>query len=454
MSKLLRNLINTYLFVIFVFILILSILAVLFLTYSKELPANYLVIIPALVGLVILVMNSRERLYQLKIEENYKKRDIEMRTQDSIQYQEWLKGETIRLERVAKELSKYITRDLKSDINWLSDSMHQAKIGMEHYSNSLFSERLSHFKNEKKFLSEQFTEWFFKRCEAIYNKFDNITLVIDSGTTLFYFLEQFAIQSVIHRDEEWIKKIRIVTNNLPGAQRVIELGVVNPKYRSSKLAIQKCEILGGELLSFYLALVGDKTMTELDEIKKSKKDNEIIIGITVGNWVNLAQANKLIPTPLARGFGHKEIKEKLIEISDEIYVLSPLGKTFYNLNNDLNALNDDLGLKVRSKKAKHNVPTEGYQSVQIKNKAETIKLVTTTRKKGRLFFPHSCVISKVVRAEFDDFTNTEEKDIKDIPHLMYEFDNLSNESYYEEETEIPHKRCRTTKFKEEYFEIK
>lgn len=105
----------------------------------------------------------------------------------------------------------------------------------------------------------------------------------------------------------------------------MESGRINPSNRYSDLAI-KCHLLPGVPLPIYSTVTGLETNEALERLRKKAGDNAFFIGLVTGNWIRLRRSDPPCPVPLARGLGHRKFKQVLINQSDEVYVVTPLGK--------------------------------------------------------------------------------------------------------------------------------
>ncbi|MBK6903896.1 MAG: hypothetical protein IPH04_14130 [Saprospirales bacterium] len=154
-------------------------------------------------------------------------------------------------------------------------------------------------------------------------------MLIDSGTTLYHLFQRLgeAFVDAKYREEPWINNLKIVTNNLPGVDSLMEIGRTNPKDRYSPLAID-CMVLPGNPLPVYSATLGKATIKNLEGLKgQSNSEKDIFIGLTTGNWVRIRRTNPTCPLALARGDGHLEFKQAL-KSSWMKCVVAPLPKIF------------------------------------------------------------------------------------------------------------------------------
>ncbi|MEI6089921.1 MAG: hypothetical protein WCR42_05690 [bacterium] len=416
---------------------------------------NYVLII----GLTILLIDVILRLILLRNELSFNRRKYDEEKTLRDKHQKWLKDETTKLKVVAQPLSVHLKKELTKDVTWLTSAMIQAKVGPD--SKTLFLERLGHFEVEKKFIAEKFVPLLLARCKQHIEKDKKVCLLIDSGTTLYDFFEKLSddIVNIKLKKQDWIDNVFVATNNLPGLQVAMEKGRINPNDRFSQIAF-KCHLFPGEPLSIYAAVTGDVTIEALDGLKKNfkhtfglKEDPKdiVFIGITVGNWIRIRRNMPHCPVPMARGKGHLAFKQKIVECSDEVFVIAPLGKVFKNVGDE--EINAELGLK----KDFVYPDDEIYDDLSIENdnpltNPSKIKLVSTSRVEYKnLLFTHSEALRPLLKP--DEGGSMSEYDIKLVNHIMFPFYNLPDNKYFEEETEFPHKSTRNSKFLRIFFNV-
>ncbi len=175
--------------------------------------------------------------------------------------------------------------------------------------------------------------------------------------------------------------------------------------------------------------------------KAKEKGNPFFIGITTGNWIRLRRTIPACPIPLARGSGHLSFKQTLIDNSDETYVVTPLGKIF--LKNSLEDVNKALGFE----HSKSTQDLKEYREVLIENeKAKTVFMVSTSRFEGRVL----STLSTYVRASLGvDYVGS--GDINIPGHVLFPFDKLNANWYFQIEQEFPHAKTRIPEFYKKYF---
>ena len=209
---------------------------------------------------------------------------------------------------------------------------------------SEFRERLNHFSDEKKILAETLVTKTLPRVFLEIHK-DNpnmacLNLILDSGTTIapvFRYLKGYGLPSFTFLENSDKKpKVRIYTNNLAGIREVY---MVDPNF--SKLSDRNFTLLGGQPLSNYRATTGEDTQKALDLIweKQKASNGEILtLGIITANcFVGGTDLKNL--SICARGAGHLEFKESIVDNANYLILLTPLGKLlrFDNVN-DLNKI--------------------------------------------------------------------------------------------------------------------
>lgn len=351
-----------------------------------------------------------------------------------------------------KKLAEGIASELRENTTWAAEALDRAQI--KPIRQSVFSERMGHFYAEKGAIAEYFTPMLIDRCQLLAENDTQVFLLIDSGTTLYPIFERLAkdLASRKANGEEWIRNLRIVSNNLPGIETLMNEGRINPYDRYSPLAVE-CHLLPGEPLPIYSAVTGEETNEALQNLEKKMGDQARFIALTTGNWVRLRRSHPNCPVPLARGKGHFAFKQILINISHEVYVVAPLGKTFIDVSPE--DVNNALGFHPRSKGQK-----QPYDEVQIGNeKAAVTRMVSTFRPQGFMLATHGTKLCTLLDVPQDEeyeilrekFRN--EKEIHQIPHILFKFNRLPDDPWMQFKTEFPHKHTQHEKFIQRFFSV-
>ncbi len=407
-------------------------------------------IVMGIVALIILGWDLYMRRRIMYSELDIQERKLIASEEEKKSWQRWLEKERMELGKMYKPLSELIAKDLIANSEWAVQAIEKAKLGP--YSQTLFGDRSSHFREEKENIASRFVPLLLSRCKSLIEKEEkNIYLILDSGTTLlpfFTLLGKRSVQAYDNNDKNpWIDKITIITNNLPGIETLMEVGRPKHTNRYSRLAVN-CHLLPGVPLPIYSAVTGEETEKALIELHKQVKDSigdkAIFIGITTGNWIRIRKSDPRCPIPLARGEGHLKLKQELLNASDELFVIAPLGKIF--ANSSLKSVNRLLGLKSED----IDPEKKEYDELNIDdNKASVVKLVTTFRRDGRLLQN----LSRYIQGQLQvDERVDEEKFINaktgEIDNIVYLFDDLPKEEYLEREMEFPHLHTRKDEFTE------
>ncbi len=377
---------------------------------------------------------------ELRLQEGKFKQDELERTD----WQQWLERERIELSKMYGPLSSLISSDLIANNTWAIEAIEKAKLGS--YSQTLFGDRSGHFYEEKKVIASRFVPLLLSRCKhLIEERGKKVYLIVDSGTTLkplFKLIGSSTVQASENK-EQWIKKLSIFTNNLPGVQSLMENGRPHPKNRYSGLAID-CHLLPGVPLPVYSAVTGQETEEALFNLRKLSEQTKdaIFIGISTGNWIRIRKTPKRCPVPLGRGEGHLTFKQAVLDVSDEMFVISPLGKIFANASNK--AVNRLLKLSTQAIDPER----KAYDELEVDdNKAGTIKLVTTSRKENRLLQSLSIyLLGQMDLNERIDDKKFVTDDIGKTADIAFMCDDLPNEDYLERNTEFPHIHTRNDEF--------
>ena len=135
---------------------------------------------------------------------------------------------------------------------------------------------------------------------------------------------------------------------------------------------------------------------------------------------------------LVRGHEHPPIKKALIDISDESYLITPLGKfTSYGVKK----VNQILELK---QTAEETFEFPYVELNKLKNKT-ALKLVSTCRKSNRILYKMSqylqVALGTTCRPSHKNFVKAS---IGETQHLLFLYDELPDNREIEMELEIPH----------------
>lgn len=316
---------------------------------------------------------------------------------------------------------------------------------------SLFEERKSHFREEKQHLADHFITPLLQRCQALAAGGKQVYLLIDSGTTLYPFFERLGEATVraYNNGEKWIEKLFVETNNIPGVEMLMQAGRVNPNNRYSPLAIN-CDLLPGVPLPIYSALTGRKTVAALQQLREETKDDVVFIALTTGNWIRLRRTPPVCPVPLARGIGHLEFKQALIDYSDEIFVVTPLGKVFVDVPPG------DVNVALGFDEKRPDPDKQPYHEVQISNeKAVHMKMISTARSPGCVLSDHSTRVRALLGVDTLDLgiilKRFPETSVAELQHLIFPFDRLPRDWFLQIETEFPHSHTRNEVFMHNFF---
>lgn len=412
---------------------------------SSSLTSLIITLVLAAIGVFLVAYELRLRRILFRDSLNFQKKQLEETKQDREDRREWLQRETVRITDVSELLASSIATQLKNDAGWAFEALDKAKL-IPH-AQTLFAARLGHFHDEKEHLADHFTPLLFKRCKRLVESGLSVCLLIDSGTTLYPFFDRLGRTSVLcyENKEDWINKLVIVTNNLAGIEALFQAGLVNPRHRYSSLAVA-CHLLPGVPLPIYSAVTGQETNDAIQRLRDNYDKNTVIIGLTTGNWIRLRRSTPSCPVPLVRGTGHLEFKQALIDNSDEIYVVTPLGKIFVDV--PPGELNKALGFS----EDYPDPDKQPYKEVNISNeKAKYVSIVTTSRAPGRVLSELSTRVQVILNlndqfvGQFPSVAST------DMQHIAFPFDMLPDIRYLEIDTEFPHIQTRQEAFRSKFF---
>lgn len=209
-----------------------------------------------------------------------------------------------------------------------------------------YAEREEHFEKEKILLADIFVDKVLpntiKKILLEYPNLKMLNLIFDSGTTITPIFPRIMKKGIFLEEKKFI----IYTNNLAGINEIQKLNPVD-----CLLKERHFNLIGGQPLSKYRATTGEHTQMFLEAIwenqnkdKELKQENQskreiITLSVITSNWLLTGEDFKNISI-CARGEGHFNFKRSVIENSDYLILLAPLGKML-PLNN-LTILHDIL----------------------------------------------------------------------------------------------------------------
>jgi hypothetical protein len=371
------------------------------------------------------------------------------------------------LEQQAETLAATVADLLHRNPEWARQAILKADLGPP--GSWAFGERIGHFIDEKDHLATQFGPWLIRRIlyltshsvreaspsgESAANG-ENATgktkliLVLDSGTTMGSFFRTFV--SLLARSPA-VSGVVVVTNNISAVECFLNACRTEKNSDASIPSLEDrvtCILLPGKALPEYGAVTGVLTTELLDRIR-GENATAICIGLTTGNWVHLSESPPFWPVPMVRGAGHGDFKEALIRNSDEVYLLSPLGKVFANVstisvNNAWNFRRDDPNPRRRTYEEVHIAPL----------KSSAIRVVSTFRSPEQVLYRHSALIGALLKAaDQASWEQSAEKPFSDVPNVLLPFAKFSSERRERQiEIEVPHDYARTDAFMSEFLLI-
>lgn len=212
---------------------------------------------------------------------------------------------------------------------------------------SLFGYRLEHFTEEKQLIARGFVSKIYKllKDNEKNKKFEDLILLLGSGSTIYcvFLALNDLFRSVNLNDQKLLQKVIIITNNLPGILYLSD----NCRLGDSTDAemIFTTHVLPGRAEGKYAAILGSSTASYIKNYIEKYKNSHIVGAIT-GNYISLKCGI------LIRGEYHDEVKEEIINNSNEIYVLSPLSKfspfTFDEINSEFIIKDDFISINLTS----------------------------------------------------------------------------------------------------------
>ena len=242
--------------------------------------------------------------------------------------------------------------------------------------NHLFGIRKNHFVAEKRVLADGLVTDLESRLEALLSgNVERIRLLLDSGTTIFPI---FKLLMRKKNNPVWFDRVEIVTNNIPGVFVSLVDGRKDESNPYSKLAF-RTRLVGGEPIpAFWASLAPSWKYANLDTEavadgvqQLGRSDPKCMtIGVTTGNY---AQLNGY--TLLNRDRSHHAFKKALVEVSEIVYCLFPLGKM---LPCSADELNESL-----ISAAERDDPDKRYADMEIDVSKLTEFVVITTKRNDR-----------------------------------------------------------------------
>jgi hypothetical protein len=372
----------------------------------------------------------------------------------------------VQVSLVANRLADAVSSYLRNNPDWASAVVESSKLPLPGDQGDFgFSGRMKHFSEEKAFLASNFVRLLRDRIwhQITVKQRESVTLVCDSGTTLYWFLNY--LPSTLRREldanpghaEQW-KKLRIVTNNLSGIEAFMRQCALNTLKNGSIVSdIVGCFVVPGKILPVYEAVTGPDANAALqkyrDDADAEFGERHVMIGLVTGNWLRLTAEEirdgkrvAATPVPLARGSGHAAFKQTLIKACHEVYNITPLGKLLIGHSVE------DLNNIVKYKDPYGEVCDAAFLADEaIKEKVLAIRLVSTLRVSGQLLANHSVLLQSALRSRYvrDHNETHAAQDFRELPHFLYTFDYNAQKSQEEQRViEFPHENTRSPEFAE------
>lgn len=366
-------------------------------------------VIAIIVGITIVYYTRK--LYQKKIEHAEIDKEISLIKLEHLKKESQLKEKVLQeVNLITNQISSDISSQLIADQKWLDKFLDETGVS---YSGSIFGGRVRHFYYEKRILAKYAIE---RINSYLIDSDKKICLLIDSGTSMypvFYEIVDCLKRSDINK--LWKENIYIITNNLPGIQFLMKHCKEYPNDLSG-LGINSF-LLPGKPLPAYAAITGKETEVWLDKIDtfletvwKCDTSEYKIVSFITGNYFVPKVRGAREYLPVARGEGHVEIKTKMVEKSNEIFLLAPLMKFSFaevELLNHVNKFDVDRKEIERAKKDPRKVK---YESIQIPK--EKCFYFTTKRKEQDSFYYFSKHLSSDLKFTYKDNATIIDFDLK------------------------------------------
>ena len=336
-------------------------------------------------GIIILFFTVK--IYQNKKEQSIIDKELADLKLKALQKEFQFKNQAFeQTKNICQDIAHQISNRLISNPTWLDRFMDET--GATH-SGSVFGKRIRHFFYEKKLLAAE----AINTIERDMNRDDlRYCFIIDSGTSMYPLFHEIAEKiKDPSKKEIWKNRVYIISNNLPGVQYLMKNGKEDPNNDNSDIAIN-CFLLPGKPLPAYAAITGDETVEWLktvhDFLQKKwscKRENYRILGFTTGNYIAKHRKENEVKAyyPVARGEGHVEIKRQIVNVSDEVFLLSPLMKFSFAGVDLLNKVNDSI-IERNDPSARKHPNKVKYEEIEINNKL--CHIFTSKRREHDMFY--------------------------------------------------------------------
>ena len=186
------------------------------------------------------------------------------------------------LDKSARALAEAVTAVLRTTDDWAKQAIVKGQF-IPPWA-QVFGTRSDQTRREKEHLGQQFSECLCARLEALISTHDQIYLIVDSGTTMYWLVVKF-LARLKSSSENLIDKLVIVTNNMPALDAYLSY------YRSASETRVECRILPGAALPIYAAVVGAEARNALRDYRNKaqrEKTTSYFIGLVAGKWIRIS----------------------------------------------------------------------------------------------------------------------------------------------------------------------
>jgi hypothetical protein len=193
--------------------------------------------------------------------------------------------------------------------------------------NNQYNMRARHFRSEKQKLAEILIRDVLPHViqtarQTKFTNFQKVNIFLDSGTTITPAFKPLLLYGLPLNTDQFT----IYTNNLAGIDEIHKLPA--EELEQCRISEEKFNLLPGLPLSKYRATTEGGMDRFLEELWREQKDSAgriFTISIITANWVLGGPGLDSLQL-CARGRGHLEFKEKLVEHSDYVILVAPLAK--------------------------------------------------------------------------------------------------------------------------------
>lgn len=286
----------------------------------------------------------------------------------------------VRIDHLINVLGERVSTELGPVLQSVSQIARQIAVLTPFDKTSVFGMRYDHFFHEKQAIAKAFVD----ELEEHLRKRERVRLLLDAGTTVFPVFKHLAdrAQQLADSADKWTRRIRIITNNIPGVLVLLRDARESSGPLNAPLLFDVC-VVGGQPSADYWALLSKDPEQQIDEFIAADESNQdvVTIGVTTGNYGGSDGR-----TLFVRGLQHMAFKQAMLKRADVLYSLMPLGKLLPKSADEVNEMliagevNED--------------PESKYKDLRLKtiDEKRSIIVLTTERKQNDRMYRHYTVV--------------------------------------------------------------